>query len=320
MHLTDPIHISLDDADNVIPDIARIKHSSLTTTPLGQLRYGNVPAEEAREWLEACTRVELLSELKYPRIVGLESDGLGRHVPRMEHLVIRDLDLDLDLDLPQPTAQSDIVSAAGGVVVAFAEFQYHPLPGQEQEHRIQPSVSKSTTETQSKVEIPSLTSSASQPPTNVDTEVVDLPSSAHRALHEHWDQTVEAALSATFGVMHCFEVRGIGTFSPSHLRRGIASRLLAWIFPWADRLDVPVVLAATPAGYPFYIRHGFVEVGDHHRGEDDDEARTKGTRGTRPFIECDMAEWGGSGIHRHVLMIRWPKHAAGVDGTSTLSS
>ncbi|KAH0837081.1 hypothetical protein AYO21_04541 [Fonsecaea monophora] len=313
MHLTDPIHLSLEDADNVVPDIARIKHSSLTATPLGQLRYGDVPAEEAREWLEACTRVELLSELKYPRIVGLECDGLGRHVPRMEHLVIRDLDL--DLDLPQPTAQGDVVSDAGGVVVAFAEFQYHPLPGQEQEHRIKPSVSKSTTETQSRVEIPSLTSSSSQPPTNVDTEVVKLPSSAHRALHKHWDQTVEAALSATFGGMHCFEVRGIGTLSPTHLRKGIASRLLAWIFPWADRLDVPVVLAATPAGYPFYIRHGFVEVGDHHRGEGDDEASTKGTRGTRPFIECDMAEWGGIGIHRHVLMIRWPKHAAGVDGT-----
>ncbi|OAP60120.1 hypothetical protein AYL99_05122 [Fonsecaea erecta] len=280
MRLTAPILLSPADLDTVTPDIASIRHSSLTTTRLGQLRYGAVPHAEARAWLESSTRAELESELtRYPRIVdslgGRDGLGGGRVMTTsMEHLVVRDLDLEsLSPGSPSEGVSVDVVdaAAAAGRVVAFTEFMYHPpppLPGQE------PS---SCAETQIDHPFP-----APPPP----------PPSVHRSLHEHWDQTVEAALSAWFGGMHCFEVRGLGTLAPSHLRKGIASTLLAWLLPRADRMGIPVVLAATPIGYPFYLRHGFVEVDGGSR---------------RCHIECDMASWGGSGVHRHVLMIRRPK-------------
>ncbi|KIW32691.1 uncharacterized protein PV07_04220 [Cladophialophora immunda] len=287
MRLTDPIRLSLEDADAVAPDIASIRHSSLTSTPLGQLRYGAVPHAEAREWLESCSRLELQSELRYPRIASFERDGSGQHVTRMEHLVVRDLDLAPFKACNALTIQGDAVRP--GRVVAYAEFQYHP-PQQE------PAAGSVISGSQ-RIHASEEGFSSEEPAT-----VLDLPVSVHRDLHEHWDRTVEAALSARFGHMHCFEVRGIGTLAPSHLRKGIASSLLAWIFPWADALGVPVVLAATPAGHPFYLRHGFVEVDDDDDDDEDGKAQ-------RRFIECDMADWGGTGVHRHVLMIRWPKHA-----------
>ncbi|KIW91650.1 uncharacterized protein Z519_07618 [Cladophialophora bantiana CBS 173.52] len=282
MQLTDPLSLSLHDADGIVSDLASIRQSYLTTTPLGQLRYGAVPAAEARKWLESCVRLELNSELAtYPRITGFDTDGRGQNVSRMEHLVVRDLDLE-PLVVDQTLQSDEEARPSPGRVVAFAEFQYHPHPHSSNE----PGADDARPAQSSEQEDPASakTKTKTEPP-------IDLPPSAHRALHEHWDKAVEAALSAQFGGMHCFEVRGIATLSPSHLRRGIASKLLCWIFPWADRLGVPVVLAATPPGYPFYLRHGFVEVDDG---------------GPRTFVQCNMAEWGGEGVHRHVLMIRWP--------------
>lgn len=278
MRLTEPIHLSAVDLETIGPEMAAINQSTLTMTPLGELRYSAVPPDEAQRWLESCCRADLRDELSYPRITDLDTDGLGPDVIRFEHLVIRDLDLE-----PLHSYHAGQASSAShdpgrdsrpaGRIVAYAEFKYHPLNKEKQtdEHGAR--------------------DSDKEPPASVEPSM-EIPTSAHRELHEYWNNAVEAALDFQFSHLHCFEVRGLATLSPSHLRKGIASKLLPWIFPWADRLNVPVVLAATPPGYPLYLRHGFVELG-----------------GRDGVVECDMAEWGGSGIHRHILMTRSPSKA-----------
>ena len=267
MRLTDPVRLSLEDAGAIVPDMAAITQSSLTMTPLGELRYGSVPEHELSPWLQACYEVGLPGELKMPRIAGFDHDGLGPGVIRMEYLVVRDLDL-------KPSdgthgGKGDHHEPSPGRIVAHAEFKYHP-----------PEDSKPEEQTTQPTEATS----------GLDSwKFLQPPQSVHNDLRKYWDNVVETAIEKEFGGMHCFEVRGLSTLSPSHLRRGIASNLLIWIFPWADRLNVPVVLAATPPGYPLYLKHGFVPVGSNGGA-----------------IECNMADWGGSGVHRHVLMIRRP--------------
>ncbi|KAJ9609507.1 hypothetical protein H2200_005834 [Cladophialophora chaetospira] len=248
--------------------MAAVMQSTLTMTPLGELRYGSVPEGELRTWLQACYKVGIPSELETPRIAGFDDDGHGPNVTRMEYLVIRDLDLK-----PLEEVQDDYDGgrqASTGRIVAYAEFKYHPMEeAKSDEHANEPTESTSGEN---------------------DWKFLQPPPSVHNELRKHWDGVVEAVLERQFGGMHCFEVRGLSTLSPSHLRKGIASKLLSWIFPWADRLNVPVVLAATPPGYPLYLKHGFVPVGPNGGA-----------------IECNMAEWGGSGVHRHILMMRPPE-------------
>ncbi|ETI22625.1 hypothetical protein G647_06701 [Cladophialophora carrionii CBS 160.54] len=265
--------------------MAAIALSSMTMTPLGELRYGATPEAELSSWLQACYRSELATDLKPPRIAGFDHDGLGPNVMRMEYLVVRDLDLE-PLNEKNPAKSHDDFhpssSSSEGRIVAYAEFTYHPP---EDAHSHYQGQNAKTTTPDSKDEI----LLQPQPPPSV-----------HNELRKHWDGLVETALQRQFGGMHCFEVRGLSTLSPSHLRRGIASTLLSWIFPWADRLNVPVVLAATPPGYPLYLKHGFVPAGPNDGA-----------------IECDMAQWGGSGVHKHVLMIRWPEKEPGFEMVGT---
>ena len=272
MRLTEPICVAATDADDIVPDVSAVTQSSLTMTPLGELRYGRVPTAELADWLQACCEVGLRSELQTPRIAGLGGDGLGHSLTRMEFLVVRDLDVASLSEKENLHGEDPRVSE--GRIVAYAEFTYHPAEQvSTQQEDSKPSGEASGSEWKSL-----------QPPAWV-----------HRELYEHWNNTVEAALRKQFGGLHCFEVRGLSTLSPSYLRKGIASKLLSWILPWADRLNVPVVLAATPPGYPLYLKHGFVPVGAN-----------------RGAIECDMEDWGGSGIHRHILMVKRPeKKAAG---------
>lgn len=266
MKLSETIHLSAEDADNVVMDVAAVMQSSFTMTPLGALRYGSVPEAELSTWLQACCRAEVPHELNYPRITGLDNDSLGPDVTRLEFLAIRDLEME-SLDAMREVQEND-AHIPDGRIVAYAEFKYHPL------EELKPKKQESQT--------PKDTTAAQW-------KSLEPPAAVHRELHEHWNNVVETALENQFGGMHCFEVRSLATLSPSHLRKGIASRLLTWIFPWADRLNVPVVLAATPPGYPLYLKHGFVPIGENDGA-----------------VECNMADWGGTGIHRHVLMVRQP--------------
>lgn len=54
----------------------------------------------------------------------------------------------------------------------------------------------------------------------------------------------------------------------------------------ADRNGKPVCLDASPAGFPLYEKLGFEKAGE---------------------IEIGLGLYGGSGIHRHIGMRRYPK-------------
>lgn len=263
MQLTDTIYLSPDDTERASIDIAAIAQSFSLSSPLGALRYGRIPTAQFNQWITTGVRADLEHESQYPRIRQLGTDEFELNLDRYESLVIEDLDL--------PSLSSTINQGPGrnrGRVVAHASFLYHP-PNEKGQNSDKLGV---------KSDVPSEPNQANH-----------LPSSGHGELHRYWNQAVETALEREFGGLHCFEVRELNVLAPSHWRKGIASKLLAWIFPYADGLGVPVVLAATPAGYPLYLKHGFVQVS-----------------GKNGIVECDMAQWGGAGIHRHVLMSRAP--------------
>ena len=94
------------------------------------------------------------------------------------------------------------------------------------------------------------------------------------------------------------------TLSPSHLRKGIAKRMMGWIGERADRDMLPVVLAGSPAGVPLYRAVGFEEVGGRDpewKGEERWSGENEGV------VRVDLEEWGGKGVHRHSLMVRFPQ-------------
>lgn len=279
MQLTDVKYLSANDSQSASIDIGAIVQSFSLSSPLGALRYTNIPSDEFRQWITKGIKADLDHEFSYPRIRDFDSDGLGFNVVRYEGLVIRDLDLQ-----KLSTEDTRQLVSGQGRVIAHASFLYHPA------HE------KKDTKPATKQETDFL--SAPDP----DDE---LPLPGHRELHNYWNNAVETALKAEFGGLHCFEVRELSVLAPTHWRKGIASKLLQWIFPYAERLGIPVVLAATPAGYPLYLKHGFVDVS-----------------GKNGIVECDMAQWGGAGVHRHVLMTRasTKEAAKGSDTTGTDAS
>lgn len=259
MQLSDILYLWDQDLDTASLELATIVQSSIPSSPLRTLRYGAIPPDEFLSWSTKGIRADLEDEKKHPRIRWMDSKIGKPNVVRCENLVIRDHDLE-----PLGAASKALSEFERGRIVAHAAFLYHP-PG----------------ESDASIE-------AGQHGTDENSN--PLPASGHRQLQEHLTAAVEAALKAELAGMHCFEVRELNVLAPDYWRKGIASRLLNWIIPKADKKNIPIVLAATPPGYPLYLKHGFVEV--------EGENRT---------VECDMSEWGGMGIHRHVLMIREPK-------------
>ena len=107
----------------------------------------------------------------------------------------------------------------------------------------------------------------------------------------HFDHFREGFKSCWFNV--CFDVKGSqllvivleNLFTlPSHGRRGCGHELTKVIFPRVDAENGICYLDASPMGYAVYLRCGFVEV---------------------DVVEIDKGEYGGSGIHQHVGMLRY---------------
>jgi GNAT superfamily N-acetyltransferase len=258
MRLTAPIRLARGDIENAAPDLAAVRHSTLSMTPKDKLTYGAASDDEMRTWLEACYKLGLREEMRNPRLSSIDTDGHGAEVIRMEFLVVCDED-----------QQSLSKHASNGRVVAYAELKYHPPKG----HRLEKKLDHGES-------------------TAVDWKQLEPPTGVNLALRATWDKTLDEAIEAAFGDLHRLEIRALATLSPSHLRKGIATSMLHWIYPWADRFGVPIVLASTPPGYPMYLKEGFEEL-PHPTGS----------------IECDLAQYGGEGVHRHVLMIRQPGEA-----------
>ncbi len=87
----------------------------------------------------------------------------------------------------------------------------------------------------------------------------------------------------------CFVLNDITVLS-THLRTGVAKRLVERKFPFADRDGLPVIFASSPIGVPLYQACGF-----------------EGDWVEKGAIPIDCREWGGIEAHRHVMTIRHPK-------------
>jgi GNAT superfamily N-acetyltransferase len=83
-------------------------------------------------------------------------------------------------------------------------------------------------------------------------------------------------------------LEGISTL-PSHAGKSLAKALVSWIFPRADREGRICFLRASLMEYRLYRKLGFEEVG-----------------GPGSIVQVDRSEWGGSGVHTHIAMVRYP--------------
>ena len=71
----------------------------------------------------------------------------------------------------------------------------------------------------------------------------------------------------------------------SHLREGVARKLVEWTFPLVDPDGLPVIVASSSMGVALYKACDFDEIG-----------------GEKGATEIECREWGGSKAHKHVMM------------------
>ena len=315
MHLTRPLSLNPSSPSATdIADIAAIAQSALFSNELAHLRYANTASEEQLRWLTEVVCQEVQGLLGKPRISATgdgsrgsrgddeDGDAVQGQVERVEHVVVHDLDL-VPTTTPVPeqallssgqceaagesspssaqvqhdSSNSNSNSSHGGRIVAHAVWSYHPT-----HHRPPTTTSPSS----------SLPSTPPQPPPP------QLPANANAPLIHHLNTLVDAAVAHHIHALApCYVLDDLATLA-THRRRGIASHLVKWVFPYADRDGVPVLLASSPMGYAVYRACGFEEVGG-------------GGGEGKGVVEVDMGEWGGSGVHRHVLLVRWPESGRG---------
>jgi len=93
------------------------------------------------------------------------------------------------------------------------------------------------------------------------------------------------------GEKECYMLTALHTLD-THLRKGIASKLVQWIFPFADERRREVFLVASPIGGHVYLKNGYEVV----EGEDS-------------VIRIPLEGWGGrvGAIHEMLAMRRLSK-------------
>jgi hypothetical protein len=261
MHLTSPIILTESFTPSDVADIAQVRWSALRTSELSILRFGKLTYEEAIPWITKSTELELTGEFKVPRIA---SNSPNFEVPGGEHLVVRDQDL---APYPSDNATNHTNSDNHeGRIVSHAEWLYNP-------HNT-PEITEETLPTTEGAH------PANPPPPGCNTDLI-----------RHFNDLVETTMTEFKNGVACYELRNISTAN-SHLRKGIAKQLVNWIFQYADRDQLPVILAASPVGYYLYRSCGFEDATD--------------ANGEPRCCTIDMGEFGGEGIHQHKLMVRWP--------------
>lgn len=248
-----------------VGDVAKISHSTLLTSPIARLRHEGIPTEAGLQWLLSIHTAKLPRDLDKPRISKLfkedrNADALPTETAS-EHIAIRDP----DLSKPGTSHPCDT-----GTIVSYASYIYHPNG-------------------------PPAPAPGHSPPSGSSNAP---PPGYHKTFSDYWTARVESTLHTTFAPLPCFELHSIATLTPSHLRKGTAKQLVEWIFPYADRRGLPVVLAASAMGVKLYEKCGFVEVGT---------------------LEVDLGVWGWKGAeqergHVHRIMVRWPEGEAELVG------
>lgn len=254
MQLSEVESLKADFHQDEVKELVAVTQSTRLSSPSAILRYGQVPPEELEIWLEKATVRSLHLEFKLGRIADIQNCDELPKVTLAERLVIRDVDLE--------HLGGDIGRLPPGRVVAHADYRFHPAYGTKQE---------------SKGGDDEIDEPAPSPPTGFNQE-----------LHRHTNERVSDTMTTAFHGLPCFELNAISTLSPSHLRRGLGKKLTEWIFPYADQLNLPVVLSASPMGLPLYEKCGFVEYNSLD-------------------VVVRLEEWGGDGIHKLVTMVRWPE-------------
>ena len=310
MRLTPPLPLlphSWTQAD--IDEIAHVVRSTANSSAIAELRYGTVPPDEAKEYFKAVVRTEMGEWSEKGTIregegvrAGVDKTPAGEgdrrgEADRYEVLVVRDLDWPRQHD--QQQQNSNI--APEGTIVAYCVHRYNGA----RDHLDSPTA-------------PAESHSAHPPPPS-------FPKSGNAPLHTYFNTIVEKALDLTFRThpgLPTYEVLELCTLSPSYLRKGIAKGLVEWVFGPADRDQVPMVLAGSPVGVGVYRKVGFVEVepgpgkgivqGNKEgeglgKGKSEQEVQERWPGEHEGTIRVDLSEWGGEGIHRHLLMVRWPE-------------
>lgn len=247
-------------------DLAHMVMSIPNSSQLATLRWGGVSDVDMLAYLVGAAPGKLITDAEIPRISDAKDDKKGCAIERREHLVIRDLDLPPYRVEEYPDEyDTDSPARKLGRIVAHADYRFRPQgwDWRDPNHKA--------------------------PQANGEPLGVSKPAGANVELIEKFDERVEELLAYHCKGQDCYELVNIGT-NVSHLRNGLAKKLVTWLFPFCDELRLDYKLLASPMGRFLYKSSGFVEEG----------------KGDRAAVEIDMSKWGGEGIHQHVYMVRHP--------------
>lgn len=257
MQLTGIQSLRKDYTSNDLNEMAAVMQSTLLSSPSAILRWSKVTESEAQSWMRATVTSSLKKEFQIPRM-SAALDRSARDLPTSsyaEHLIIRDLDME---HIEDP-AKND----APGRVVAHADWRYTP--------RFEGSIADTP-----------------QDENGSSDEVSSHPQGFNKELDKLLNDRIDTSIAAHFNGLPFFYLLGISTLTPSHLRKGVAKRLVEWVEPFVHYYSVPVVLYASPLGLHLYRNCGYEEYRDLD-------------------VTIDLEPWGVRETHRHVVMIRWPK-------------
>ncbi|ORY30168.1 hypothetical protein BCR39DRAFT_529794 [Naematelia encephala] len=235
-------------------DLAHLRASTIDSSEIGTLAYGGVPLSNIISHAAEGYEKGIRNGFDTPSISAETSDGLGNHIDRSEHLVIR------DLDLPQLESSSEV---GQGRIIAHAEYVCCPTDWFSR-NKFTPA----------------------DPNTPVDPRL----EGGNQALMDEFTAKIYRTSEALIGGQECYMLTALHTLD-THLRKGIATRLVQWIFPYAKSTKRPIFLVASPIGAHVYWKNGYESVG-----------------GNNGIIEIQLEDWGGTkgGVHRLLAMRKEP--------------
>lgn len=233
-------------------DLAHITASTIDSSEIGILRWGSVPIANMISYTTEKYEKEIRNGVTTPAISTEATDDLGSYVDRFEHLVIR------DLDLPQVEPTSG-TGTSPGRIVAHAEYIYCPADWW--------SRNKYT-------------------PADADPIL----EGDNQALFDHFTTEIYRISEIHTKGEEFYMVTACSTLD-THLRNGIASRLVQWIFPFVNANKRPLFLMASPSGAHVYRKNGYENTG-----------------GDNGVVEFQLEDWGGTkgAVHQLIAMRRKP--------------
>jgi hypothetical protein len=233
-------------------DLASLVASTIDSSEIGILRWRGVSLDNIISYTAEKFEKEIQALASEPAISTEKDDGLGDGIYRVEHLVVRDLDL--------PSVDGS--TSNGGRIVAHIEYIYCPI-GWWSRNQDKPSQDAKT-----------------------DTRI----QAGNQALYEHFTSEIYRISELHTTGQAFYMVTACHTLT-SHLRKGIASTLVQWIYPYADALNRPIFLTASPLGKHVYEKNGYRSV---EEGEG--------------FVDFMLEDWGGTmaAVHRLIAMRREP--------------